>query len=400
MITLRFAWAFAELANETNRAINSAIRGRGLKCISLGSSFEIVRARWHAARLLFGTCDWFCTGRWLRHQIDKHFVEFSQIQFLWHIDEIFAKPRLRSRHPDECIAIARAVRVVHVHVKLSLLGDDARIEPSGSGEFVPAIFFVGIFRDILRRRILRFCDLGDHRFVHARLDGDVDGGDRDFVPAGSGERHVDGLGVPPEIKFASIRGGPWIRSGRGDRTAHDDEFLGELWYRWIETDRLRDIGERPAGVYRYLVRIFVKHANDEMRGVLFDGLRGGIAFFQVGNFIGTVKGATLPVADRSFVPGSLVADFAVEALPALDQLHAIDQRIDGAGNDGNVGSADQLEHSQRVRHLFVAPHIAADHRDAEDFNFGRLQEDEDRLLVGSGGAARVLINDHFALCLR
>ena len=55
---------------------------------------------------------------------------------------------------------------------------------------------------------------------------------------------------------------------------------------------------------------------------------------------------------------------------------------------------------KRVSHFFVAPHIAADDGDAEGFNFGRLQEDEDGLLVSGGGTARVLINNYLALGLR
>src|ERR1700722_8261313 len=176
MITLRLAWALAQLANETNTAMKSAIRSRGLKCMSLRSSFEFACARYLAARLLFRACDRFGAGRWPRHQVNKHSVELGQIQILRHVDEIFAKSRLRSRHPDERIAVTGPVRVVDVHVELCLLRDDARVKPCSGGKFVPAIFFVGVFRDILRRWILRLSDLGDHGLVHARLDGDVDGG--------------------------------------------------------------------------------------------------------------------------------------------------------------------------------------------------------------------------------
>ena len=57
------------------------------------------------------------------------------------------------------------------------------------------------------------------------------------------------------------------------------------------------------------------------------------------------------------------------------------------GHDGNIRAADEFQHAQRVSDFFVAPHIAADDGDAESFDFGGLQEDEDGLLVGGGGAA-------------
>ena len=53
----------------------------------------------------------------------------------------------------------------------------------------------------------------------------------------------------------------------------------------IDADGLRDIRERAAGVDRHFVRIFVNHANDEMRGVFLVGLRGGISFDDVRNFV-------------------------------------------------------------------------------------------------------------------
>ena len=70
------------------------------------------------------------------------------------------------------------------------------------------------------------------------------------------------------------------------------------------------------------------------------------------------------------------------------------------GYDGNVRVAREFQHAQGVSYFFVTPHIAADHGDAESFHVRGLQEHEDGLLVGGGGAARVLVNDYFSLRLR
>src|SRR5579862_3253292 len=52
-----------------------------------------------------------------------------------------------------------------------------------------------------------------------------------------------------------------------------------------------------------------------------------------------------------------------------------------------------------MRHFFVAPLVAADDGNAEHFCLRRLYQQENRLLVGAAGTARVLVDNHFALRL-
>jgi hypothetical protein len=53
-----------------------------------------------------------------------------------------------------------------------------------------------------------------------------------------------------------------------------------------------------------------------------------------------------------------------------------------------------------MRYFFVAPLVAADNGNTKHFRLGRLYQQENRLLVGAAGAARVLVDNHFALRLR
>lgn len=55
------------------------------------------------------------------------------------------------------------------------------------------------------------------------------------------------------------------------------------------------------------------------------------------------------------VPRALINDFAVERFPLSDVLLAVDQRKSGAGQDRNVGAADDLQEAEGVLNLFVPP---------------------------------------------
>ena len=117
---------------------------------------------------------------------------------------------------------------------------------------------------------------------------------------------MDCFRVPPEIKLAAIFRLPLLRYDRGDASAHDHEFLREFGNLRIEAQGLREVGERAAGVYRYLVRILVDHANDEVGGVFVGRLGRGIAFDQVRDFIRTVIFSALPSPVAIAVPRAFV----------------------------------------------------------------------------------------------
>ena len=64
---------------------------------------------------------------------------------------------------------------------------------------------------------------------------------------------------------------------------------------------------------------------------------------------------------------------------------------DGPGNDGDAGAVDEFEHAEGVLDLFGLPRIAADDRDAEDFDGGGLQQDHHGHLVRAGRAGACLL---------
>src|SRR5205823_9532178 len=101
------------------------------------------------------------------------------------------------------------------------------------------------------------------------------------------------------------------------------------------------------------------------------------------------------VAQLAFVPCAFVGDLAVELFPAGDLLFIVDQGKNCARDYGYVGAADDLHQAEGMRNFFVAPLVAAYDGDAQRLNLGRLDKDEDGLMVGGGWPATVLINDDF-----
>lgn len=294
--------------------------------------------------------------------------------------------------PGEGVAVGGAGVGARVEVKFFGARDDGRVEPGDGGEFVPHVFLVGVFGDVLSGGRVGLGDLGDHLFGEASFDGDVDGRVCDFGP-GRMENGVSGFGVHPEIEFAAgIEAEFGIGGLRIDAAAHDDELLGEFGEVRVDCDGEREIGERASGVDGDLMRVEMNHADHEVRCVFGGGCGVRRAFDERGNFEGAVEF----FAASSPVPSALVDDFAVERFPVRDELRGIVEREDGAGDDGNVGASDDFEHAESVGDFFVAPAVSGDDGDAEDLGLRGLDEGEDGLLVGGGGAAGVLVNDDFA----
>src|SRR6202030_1215428 len=161
-----------------------------------------------------------------------------------------------------------------------------------------------------------------------------------------GVHHVDGFGVPPKIEFAPVFRGPVGRHDGSDAATHHDELLRQIGNRGIDADGLRDIREWASRINRYLMRVFVNHANDEMRGILTRRLRRRISLDELRDFEGRVVYAPDSVAKRFSIPRAFIGDFAIELFPAKYQFFAIDEREDGAGDDGNIGAANKLEHAK------------------------------------------------------
>ena len=76
-----------------------------------------------------------------------------------------------------------------------------------------------------------------------------------------------------------------------------------------------------------------------------------------------------------------------------------DQRILRSRHYRNIGSTDEFEHAQSVRHFGFEPRVAGHDGDAENIRLRRLDQQQHRLLVGSAGAGGVLIDDDLAFFL-
>src|SRR5215469_6809846 len=141
------------------------------------------------------------------------------------------------------------------------------------------------------------------------------------------------------------------------------------------------------------MRVEMNHADEEVRGVFGGGCGVRLAFDERRNFEWAVSFSGRPV------PRALVSDFAIALFPRGDELRGVFEREDGAGDDGNVSASDDFEHAESVGDVLVAPAVAGDDGDAEDLRLRGLDEREDGLQVGGGGAEGVFVDDDFGLLL-
>jgi hypothetical protein len=72
----------------------------------------------------------------------------------------------------------------------------------------------------------------------------------------------------------------------------------------------------------------------------------------------------------------------------------------GSWHNRNIGAANELEESQSMRDLFVAPLVSADDGYAQHFDLGRLHQGQQRLHIAAARPRTVLIDDDFSRLLR
>src|SRR5258705_3073380 len=90
---------------------------------------------------------------------------------------------------------------------------------------------------------------------------------------------------------------------------------------------------------------------------------------------------------------------AVRSLPDFVLFFSAAKRMLRSRHDWNISSTDEFEHAQSVGHVGLEPCVAGYDRDAEDIRLRRLDQQQHRLLVGSGGSGSVLIDDDLAFVL-
>src|ERR1022692_37025 len=121
---------------------------------------------------------------------------------------------------------------------------------------------------------------------------------------------------------------------------------------WIDCVGERQVRHGATLVDRHFMRIFVDHADQEVSGVLVGGMGSGLPFRELRNYVMFVPPA--------IIPGTGERHFSIHCLPQKGFLTAMDERKYGSGHDRNIGAANQLQQSQSMRYLFVAPLIPAD----------------------------------------
>src|SRR4029077_6250839 len=88
---------------------------------------------------------------------------------------------------------------------------------------------------------------------------------------------------------------------------------------------------------------------------------------------------------------------AILLFPQFRLFFTAHEWILGSWDPRNVGPSDNLEHAQSVRDLLFEPGIARHYRYAQDLRLWRLNQQQDRLLIGSSGTGSILIDDDLAL---
>ena len=96
-------------------------------------------------------------------------------------------------------------------------------------------------------------------------------------------------------------------------------------------------------------------------------------------------------------PGALEAELSPLLFPDFRFRFRVDQRILGAGDDGDVGTLRDFDRAQRALRFFLHPLVTGDERDPEDVDIRRLQEQQDRLHIRRRRPPSVLIDDDLAL---
>ena len=175
-------------------------------------------------------------------------------------------------------------------------------------------------------------------------------------------RHVD---PAREHALGGLRVGPDVELGRGravalaDRAAHEHDPLRARV--GMEREQERHVGQRPDGDEREAAPAGAHLTREELDGVLGD---------RRGRRVGEL--------------GAVQAGLAVDVRGDVALAH---ERPVGAGRDGHVGAAGELEHAERVRRRLLERLVARDGRDPDQLDLGRGEREQDRDRVVVAGVA-------------
>ena len=203
--------------------------------------------------------------------------------------------------------------------------------------------FVGgahYFAGGLAHRIICGFQLLDLRFAEQDFARDVqaDHGERDLRV----EDDAGCFGVHVEIEF---RGGGDIAAG--ERAAHDGDLRNHRGEFGIAAQGESDVGERADGDDGDFAGTFADDAANDFGSGFADWLY--------------------------FCSAEIHAAEAVGAVDVAGGDQASQQRMAGAGGDGDVGATSDFDETQRVGESEFERNVAADRGDGFDFQLGRAQ---------------------------
>src|SRR6266478_901060 len=341
---------------------------------------------------------WLFRGpRRLRHQFDIEIVQLLCVHIELNGRNSLVRRKLRACLPEERFTVAWPVVNIDIHVELLLSGDDRRIDQGSRGEFIPHKTFDRVLRQVASDRRIRFGDSRSDGWVHQRLDGNVDGRDRDLFP-GRAHRYPDSFRIKPPVKFAPSINARDAAVVGVHPAAHQDQLFRERRHFWIKPQGEGNVGQRAAGPHHHFARILAYHADDEAGSSFVESFDVRSPLHQRRNHVGIVislakrRRRTFRALGKN-APTAFIAELPVESLPAFRLFLGIQQRELRALRDGNISAARDFKQSQRALRFFLYPLIAAYGGNAQNVKLIRLEENQDGLHVGCGRTPRVLIDD-------
>ena len=195
---------------------------------------------------------------------------------------------------------------------------------------------------------------------HERAFADV-GAKHGDGPSGI-EDNLGGFGIVVDVGF-----GRAVDVAAGDGPSHNDDVFHQRHHGRIFGNSEGDVGERADWDQRDLMRIFMHEFDDEIGAETGVGFAFGRGQFDVGQTI-------LPV-------------------PHFGGDQLLRQRMLRTPGDPNVTAAGQGNELKSVLQSLPGDDVAGNHRQGLDFEFGRIQRQQDcHGIVG----ARIGINDHAA----
>ena len=137
------------------------------------------------------------------------------------------------------------------------------------------------------------------------------------------------------------------------------EFANEFGQARFEADSESDVSQRTGTPKGNFAGVGAGLPNDKVGRVLFGRRGAGVPFGQVGGRVGIGR-----AAGAGEIPSAVVDQTTVLLLPKGMVPRGVEQRVERAGNHGNLGAVHDFQEAQSVADLQVAPVVAGGDADA------------------------------------